>query len=360
MALERLGLRGRLAAALTGLAVAASTLLAIAFWSGEKYLERTSLERLAEHEQQQAAATLPSGRAASLDYSTDLARQRGYWLLALLLGGTALVAAVAWWLSGRIARRSLRPLDELVEQIRGIDLERRDHRLSTDSRDPELKVIVAALNAHMAQLDAYVQRERAFAAAASHELRTPLMVIGGAAAVLGELPQVPPNVLRRIDRAVAQARRDLEALLALSRGREVEAGSRQRLDLLLPEIASLHAAADGDAGTRIHWDMPGPVERDVSAGALSIIFGNVLRNALRAARGGDVRIQVGAGAISVSDSGPGLPDDLIERPSQPLGVRSDGGSGLGLYIAQTLAHRHGWSLTLGRAEGGGARVELRF
>jgi signal transduction histidine kinase len=356
--LPALGLRGRLAAALTGLSVGAVVLLALAFWAGEKYLERDSLQRLVQHEAQSRPIT-PVDRA-DLDYNADLARRRGYWLLGLLLGGTAALAASAWWLSGRIARRSLRPLGELVEQIRGIDLERRDHRLQLATPDPELQVIVAALNAHMAELDALVQRERAFAAAASHELRTPLTVIGGAAAVLGALPDVPPAVLARIDRAVAQARRDLEALLALSRGRETESPERTRLDLLLPEIAALQAAADGDAGTRIHWDLGAPLEREMSVGALSIIFGNVLRNALRAARGGDIRIRLGSDGISVSDSGPGLPAGMLGRPLQPLASRGDGGSGLGLYIAQTLAERYGWALSLGRADGGGARVELRF
>ena len=358
MKLEQLGLRGRLAAALTTLAAGAAALLALAFWAGEEYLERDSLQSLLSHEAA-AGRDTPAERAL-LAYNEDLTQRRAYWLFALLFTGTGAVAVTAWWLSGRVARAGLQPLGELVGQIRALDVEARGGPRLLHSADPELQVIVAALNAHMAQLDALIQRERIFSAAASHELRTPLTVIGGASAVLSGLPQVPAAVLGRIDRAVAQARRDLEALLALSRATDAEHHAPLRLDLLLPEIAALHLEADADAGTRVHWDMTPPVERTLSAGALSIVFGNILRNALHAARGGEVRIAVNGSGLSVSDNGPGLPPELLTLPLQPLGTRSDGGSGLGLYIAQNLARRQGWQLSLGRSEAGGARVELQF
>lgn len=353
MKLDAGGLRRRLATALTALSVTAAGLLALAFWSGEEWLERDSLRRLTEH-----------GGAPSheyLAYSEDLARRRGYWLLLLGAGGTALIGASAWWLSGRVARRSLKPLADLVAQIRAVDLERHPQRLALAVPDPELQVIVSALNQLMAQLDALLQRERAFVAAASHELRTPLAVIGGAASVLAQLPQVPPAVLGRIERAVLHARQDLEALLALSRGAAAAPVRSQRLDQLLPEIAALHIEVHANPATRVHWDVAGPVERELNVGALSIVFGNLLRNALRAAGGGEVRIVLDVGGIGITDSGPGLPpellrDDALDAPA----ARRDGGSGMGLYIASVLAQREGWTLRLSSPAGGGARAELRF
>ena len=355
--MKPIGLRGRIATALTGLSVAAAALLGLGFWGAEEYLERDSQKRLISRE---AEAGAPAGAQALITYNEDLARRRGYWLFALLVGGTAGVGIAAWWLSGRIAQAGLQPFGALVDQIRRLDPEARGGGRLLHSDDPELQVIVAALNAHMAQLDALLQRERTFSAAASHELRTPLNVIGGASAVLAAAPQVPANVLARIDRAVAQARRDLEALLALSRPRETGELPVVRVDQLLPEIATLYMEADPGAGTTLSWDIAGPVEQRLPAGALSIVFGNALRNALRAARGGEVRVQLTPQSIVVTDSGPGFPPEVVSAPLHPLGARSDGGSGLGLYIAQTLAQRYGWTLALGRGEGGGARVELQF
>lgn len=359
MKLDAPGLRGRLALALTALSASMALLLALAFWAGEGWLERNSMRELTRHETRTSAITL--AEQADLAYAEDLTRRRAYWLATLLLGGTAAVAGMAWWLSGRIARRSLLPLGELVEQIRGIDLEQRQHRLTLASPDPELQVIVSALNAHMAELDALVERERAFAAAASHELRTPLTVIGGAAAVLAELPQVPVAVLARIERAVTHARQDLEALLALSRGREPAPASLARLDLLLPDIVAVHRDAIADTGTRLHWDISGPVERRLAVGPLAIIFRNLLRNAVRAAKGGEIRIKVTADGIEVADNGPGLPAELLRGAALTApAARRDGGSGMGLYIAQVLAQREGWTLAFKAAPGGGACVELRF
>lgn len=356
MKLEPLGLRGRLAAALTGLSIVAAALVAFAFWIGEDYLERDSQQRLTTREAETAA---PDGLAL-LAYNQDLARRRGTWLVLLLLGGTGAVSIAAWWLSGRIARAGLQPFADLVQQIRGLDTEVRGGPRLLHSTDPELQIIVGALNSHMGALDALIQRERAFSAAASHELRTPLSVIGGASAVLSALPQVPAAVLGRIDRAVAQARRDLEALLALTRASEPAATTPIRLDLLLPEVAALHVEADAGAGTQLHWTLPASLERPLSAGALSIVFGNVLRNALRSARGGEVRVEANEQGIVVSDSGPGFPPDMLGSTPHPRGGRSDGGSGLGLYIAHVLAQRQGWTLTLGQGASGGARVELLF
>jgi signal transduction histidine kinase len=354
MRLDARGLRGRLAAALTLFAVAAVVLLALAFWAGETVLERDSERRLLRH----------SGDTADRayhDYNADLARRRGLWLLALLGGATTAAAAIALWLSGRIARHSLRPLAELVAQIEDLDLERRHQRVTLASPDPELQVIVAALNTQLAELDTLIERERAFAAAASHELRTPLTVIGGAASVLGQLPQVPAGVLARIERAVAQARQNLDALLALSRGRDAAPAAPQRLDRLLQDIAAVHLDAHANPDTRVHWDLPGPVELAVAAGPLSIIFGNLLANALRAAAGGEIRIHVDATGIRVTDNGPGLPPELLRADALAApAARRDGGSGLGLYIASTLARREGWRLTLRPGDAGGACAELHF
>ncbi|HUS25601.1 MAG TPA: HAMP domain-containing sensor histidine kinase [Candidatus Binatia bacterium] len=409
MRLEPRGLRGRLALALTALAVLAAGLLALLFWIGEDVAEQASLQRLLRHElhliverpapaeagdaptlryfrpratgeplppalaavepgadaevlldgqrYRVYATDVAPGDRAVLAYKLDLAQKRRGWLLAVLALGTSLVAALAWWLSGRIAGATLRPLDALVQQIEALDLERRDQRVHVDTADAELRVIERALNARMTELDALVERERAFAAAASHELRTSLTVVGGAAAVLRE-QQAPAAPLDRIERAVAQARQDLEALLALSRAREAPPPQRVALSRLLPELAGLQLEASPRRDVRIEWHI-GEGETELPPGALSIVFGNLLRNALRAARG-QVRIEADASALRISDDGPGLPAGFAGPPFRPLAPSRDGGSGMGLYIADTLARRQGWRLSLGAADGGGTRAELVF
>jgi signal transduction histidine kinase len=67
-----------------------------------------------------------------------------------------------------------------------------------------------------------------------------------------------------------------------------------------------------------------------------------------------------APAISVADSGPGIPPGelgrIFERFSRADEARSreSGGTGLGLAVAQALARAHGGTITAGNNPGGGA------
>jgi signal transduction histidine kinase len=63
--------------------------------------------------------------------------------------------------------------------------------------------------------------------------------------------------------------------------------------------------------------------------------------------------------LVVDDQGSGIPEEMRRRVFTKFwtsGTR--GGSGLGLYLVQGLTRAHGGSVTLGDAEGGGARVRI--
>jgi signal transduction histidine kinase len=330
-------LRRRLAFALTALAALCAALLGAGYWLSERLIE---------------AATLPLAA-------------REHWVFVSLAAGVAITAALAFWLSGWIAGRMLRPVDALVARLRGLSPETRGQRLEADRDYGELGAVVEAVNAHLAALDEYVERETAFAAAASHELRTPLTVIQGAAEVLAGDKAVPERVLARIERAVAQAKGDLDALLALSRRREPPPAQPLRLAELLPAVAEPYLSEARAQGTRVAWDVAQGPAVDAPPGAVGIVFTNLLRNALEAARGGDVRIRVAGDGFEISDSGPGLPPEtLAPGPARArIGSGRGGGTGMGLYIARTLAARSGWSVQLSNnaaGASGGATARVRF
>ncbi|MCK9194722.1 MAG: HAMP domain-containing histidine kinase [Nevskia sp.] len=403
-------LRRRLAIALVSLTVAAAGVQGISYWVAEQWVERTSLERLLEDEMAHLVVTeaapgekaatdralryyrtsrgstipaalegldggwhsdveldnkiyqvlvseLPNQDRVFLLYDKTLSQGRERQLLLLFAGGVVVVALLGFWASQQLARRALAPLEILVGEIRRLDPEMPGTRLRLGG-DRELRVIAEALNVHMIKLEALVERERAFAAAASHELRTPLAVISGAAELLSaQLPETSAPPLRRIERAVTQARRDLDALLALSRVREPPPASDLVLEQLLPEWAEPYIAG---VSTQIVWQLQ-PRLLLAPSGSLNIVFTNVLRNALRAAGpNGEVTVLLDAQRISVEDNGPGIPAAELPRVFEPHFRGRDGGTGIGLYVAQALAHRHGWRLTLANREASGARAELWF
>lgn len=75
---------------------------------------------------------------------------------------------------------------------------------------------------------------------------------------------------------------------------------------------------------------------------------------LSAARAGD-RARLG-----VSDDGPGISAELLARLGQAFTSESEGGTGLGVLLAQSVARQHGGDLTIESAPGAGARAILEL
>lgn len=101
------------------------------------------------------------------------------------------------------------------------------------------------------------------------------------------------------------------------------------------------------------------------------IIGNLASNALKyTPRGGHVRLEASAGVeawtVTVSDDGPGIPADSIDRVFEPFYrlARDEHsrieGNGLGLSICRELTERLGGRISLDSTCGAGTLVKLRF
>jgi signal transduction histidine kinase len=77
-----------------------------------------------------------------------------------------------------------------------------------------------------------------------------------------------------------------------------------------------------------------------------------------------LRIAIGSGAgrvfISVRDTGPGLPEHLVEKIFQPFVTSKSDGCGLGLYITKQELARIGGEITARNRREGGASLEISF
>jgi signal transduction histidine kinase len=96
--------------------------------------------------------------------------------------------------------------------------------------------------------------------------------------------------------------------------------------------------------------------------ALRRVLGNLIDNAIKYGGAAEVsarRNGQGALCITVSDRGPGIPDEELEQVLQPFyrleasRSRDTGGAGLGLAIAAQLTRSIGGNLTLANRDGGG-------
>ncbi len=87
-----------------------------------------------------------------------------------------------------------------------------------------------------------------------------------------------------------------------------------------------------------------------NAGHINQVFMNILTNAAQAIEGRgviEVRIDIAEGGryvrVDISDSGPGIPPDVIEKITDPFFTTKDvgEGTGLGLWITENIIRAHG-------------------
>jgi signal transduction histidine kinase len=93
------------------------------------------------------------------------------------------------------------------------------------------------------------------------------------------------------------------------------------------------------------------------------IISNLLSNAFRwTPDGGRVELALqqenGTISVAVQDSGPGIPQDDVDRIFRPFWSRDGLGTGLGLAIARELATAHGGHILLESEPGRGTRFQL--
>lgn len=214
-----------------------------------------------------------------------------------------------------------------------------------------------------------------FLAIVAHELRTPLNALSTWAQVLrGEVTagQLAQGVAA-IQRSVATQERLVSDLLDVARvvtgklGLQVApfdpaAAAESALTTLRPD------ATQRGIGLLSEVEPGGLVEGDTER--VQQVVRNLLSNALRfTPPGGVVRLELrwhgDSVVVSVQDTGPGVPADLLPRifdffaQGEPDGGRS-GGLGLGLAISRQIADLHGGAMAARNLPQGGARFELRL
>ena len=216
-----------------------------------------------------------------------------------------------------------------------------------------LNSVIAALETALDDARASEELSRRFLADAAHQLRTPIAGIRACAEMLlrGTTPHQRDRLLADVVRETARAGRLMSSLMRLAR---IDQG-----ELLTPQPCDVVALCESEAerarllAPHLTFTVdaieiaPGPVLVDPHA--VRDILANLLDNARRhAAARIDVSVRLGAPEleIRVSDDGPGVPAEAVDRIFERfVSVDGKGGSGLGLPIARELAQAHQGTLT---------------
>jgi len=220
------------------------------------------------------------------------------------------------------------------------------------------------------------RRKDEFLAVLAHELRNPLAPIRNALHLLRVASDKvsTERVHAMLDRQVRHMVRLLDELLEVSRiNRGVIELQRRRVDLaaVVGDAVETSRPAIEQAGHTLELDLPPqPVVVDGDEMRLAQVLSNLLNNAARYTDpGGRIRLalrQAGAEvAVEVSDSGIGIAPDKLAGMFAMFGQidrndpRSQGGLGIGLALAQRLAHMHGGRVEVAsEGAGKGSRFTL--
>jgi heavy metal sensor kinase len=290
------------------------------------------------------------------------ARLKEFVLAALMVLPIELL--IAWVAGYGLARRALRPIEQMARRAREITPEKLSARLPVDDAGDELGQLAQVFNETLARLERAFLQLRRFTSDASHELRTPLAMIRSVGEVglekdcnSAEYRDIIGSMLEEVNRLTCL----IESLLTISRA---ESGHIQLERLAMPVMPLAREAVglfeilmeEKSLQLLLEGDETAHVEGDYLFLRQALV--NIIHNAVKYSPAGEaiaVRVrQSGSSSVTVEirDKGPGIP--LEDQPKvfdrfyrvDKARWRESGGAGLGLSIAKWAVEAHGGTITL--------------
>lgn len=278
------------------------------------------------------------------------------------------------------SRLTLRPIGVIADTARRIGGDNLRERIPEPGTRDELAALARVLNQTFDRLEASFEQVRRFTADASHELKTPLALMrlnaerlraraasGADETGLDDLIEAMGRLQAVIDKLLFLARAEGGALAL--------AAKPLRIAELIADFAEDASALLEDARARFEVTACEAVEIRGDSGLLRQLLLNLVANAAHVSPPGGLvslearRVSDGFYEITLTDEGPGLPEDQLERvfgrfvrhaSSGPARGEDAPGHGLGLAICRSIAQLHGGAIRAeNRADGRtGLRVVL--
>jgi signal transduction histidine kinase len=200
----------------------------------------------------------------------------------------------------------------------------------------------------------------------AHEIRNPLASIGGAAAILRKKPwseERREEFLEIIEKECLRLNRLLTNFLEFARPRPPQYRLAE-VGPILESVVGLAAHAVGRQPIRLRTDMAA----DVPAIAcdpeqIKQVLLNLTINSVQAMPdGGEIvlstRVDGARVVIEVTDQGPGISPEHLDKVFDPFFTTKDAGTGLGLSVAHQILTQHGGILQARNNSGRGATFSL--
>lgn len=316
-----------------------------------------------------------------------------------LLVWLAVVAALLVLTGVLLARQVTRPLQAMETRMEAVASGQLT-RLALDSPEREFISLASAFNHVLDELErrqhTLVRAEKlaslgTLLSGVAHELNNPLSNISSSAQILKEDADAEPafraQLIEDIDAETLRARRIVRALLDYAGDREFKPASVPLAELVDETLRFLKSKRP--PGVEVRVDIAPDLAVNGDRPRLQQVLLNLIVNAWDAMGevsniGGELAITARAGVVgksdgfpahagqcrpgsavidlSLADSGPGIPPELLERVFDPFfTTKAIGhGSGLGLFITYEIIEEHGGCISVSNRPEGGAEFRIRL
>lgn len=307
------------------------------------------------------------------EYRDDLAQSIAWHSTIPILATIPLAIALLVWQ----IRRALRPLRQQSQELQQRQAANLTP-LNPQAAPSEIQGFIHAINQLLNRTHQAMQQQQRFIADAAHELRTPTTALSLQAERLSE-HNLPPELKEQIGSLKTTIQRShqlQEQLLTLARSQASpeQPNSEQAqtpstpiqpiFQRIIQDLHPLAQAKDQDIGVTSSENPSLPINEIDLYTLVKTLADNAIRYTPRSSQIDlSTQSQQGSTTIIIEDNGNGIPPAERQRVFDPfyriLGS-GEQGTGLGLSIAQTIAQRHGGTISLHNSQNfpTGLRVKI--
>lgn len=267
----------------------------------------------------------------------------------------ALVICIGTILSYLLANRALKPITNLSNEIKNIDENRLNSKITEPRTKDEVAILATSFNQMLEKLDVAFESQKLLTQNVAHELKTPLSAVMTNIEVV-ELDNNPSN--KELLEVIEITKRNID-----------------RLSKIITDVLSLNVNIDKIKYENIDFSsMINEIENELNSFILeknitvvkkgNIVirgnrallyhaFYNLILNAIRYNKeNGNVNITCENGMIKITDTGIGIPRQSLNKVFEPFYCvdnsrsRALGGSGLGLPLVKSILDKHGFKIKI--------------
>ena len=283
--------------------------------------------------------------------------------------------AVSWLAVYFLTRRSLKPLADLINQLKQITAESFPQDFIVDHQGlAEITALETSINTMLERIKDGVEKQKQFIANASHELKTPLaQAVSTLDVLLAQSPSNPASPkIQSIKYQLLHLSQTLDSLLVLSRLTAAKSSPSVKPVPLYPLLARLAADYQPTLASipiSLTIECPSNLPISIKPEHGRILIENILTNAIKYSRPATTINIVAADnqgqtQITIQDQGQGMSADevkhIFDRFYRGQNTRHRPGFGLGMAIVKSICDLYRITITVNSQPNQGTLVSLTF